>query len=144
NTACHPNILTIAIVTTGALTGPKYEPANKALEARPFSPLANQNELNTPFEGYIGASPIPNKKRPAYNNPCCLTTPVRIVKALHHTSAIVNIFLEPNFSAKKPEGTCINAYPNEKNDANTPNCVYVKCKSSIIGPAIMEIFDLSI
>src|SRR5699024_4321604 len=69
NTAWHPNILTIAIVTTGAITGPKYEPANNALEARPFSPFANQNELNTAFEGYIGASPIPNKKRTAYNKP---------------------------------------------------------------------------
>src|SRR5699024_11918461 len=106
---CHPNILTIAIVTTGAITGPKYEPANNALEARPFSPFANQNELNTALEGYIGASPTPNKKRTAYNRPWFLTTPVKIVKALHQTSAIVNIFFEPNFSAKKPEGTYINA-----------------------------------
>ena len=46
----------MAIVTTGAITGPKYEPANKTLDARPFSPLENQNELNTAFDGYIGAT----------------------------------------------------------------------------------------
>jgi len=57
------------MVTTGANTGPKYDPANNALDALPFSSLANQVELNTALDGYIGASPIPNKKRTKYNRP---------------------------------------------------------------------------
>ena len=57
------------MVTIGANTGPKYEPANNALDALPFSFLANQNELNTALDGYIGASPTPNKNLTKYNKP---------------------------------------------------------------------------
>ena len=59
-----------------------------------------------------------------------------MVNALHQTKATVIILRGPNFSANIPEGTCINAYPREKNDANKPNCVLVNPKSFIIGTAI--------